>query len=117
MASLLTNRRTPHEIMAEILGLCVEPQGKTRVMYRTNLSWSDARHYLSVLTSLGMLEVHHSCPKFVTTEKGIAFIKRWSLLEELMVPSRKEAPIIEGPQYRTNRFESRRRLLKSSTFF
>jgi predicted transcriptional regulator len=117
MASLLANRRTPYEIMAEILGLCVEPQGKTRVMYRTNLSWSDACHYLSVLISLGMLEVHHSCPKYVTTAKGIAFIERWFLLEELMVPSRRVPPMIECPQYRSNRFESRRRLLKSSTLF
>jgi predicted transcriptional regulator len=117
MAPLLRSRRTAYEIMAEMLSLCVEPQGKTRVIYRTNLSWSDASHYLSVLMSLGMLEVHHSCPKFVTTTKGLAFIERWSLLAELMVPSRKEAPIIECPQYRANGFESRRRLLKSSTFF
>ncbi len=117
MTPLLRNRRTAFEIMAEILSLCVEPQGKTRVIYRTNLSWSDASHYLSVLISLGMLEVHHSCPKFVTTAKGLAFIERWSLLAELMVPIGKENHIMECPQYRSNGFETRRHLLKNSTFF
>jgi len=77
-------KRNSLEITAEILNLCEQPQTKTRVMYRTNLSWRMLQKYLSQLQSRGLLEVHHSPTKYVTTRKGLKFVKKWRDLKELL---------------------------------
>jgi len=77
-------KRNSLQIMAEILSLCEHPQTKTRVMYRTNLSWRMLQKYLYQLQSRGLLEVHHSLAKYTTTEKGLKFVKKWGELVELL---------------------------------
>ncbi|MDH5636841.1 MAG: winged helix-turn-helix domain-containing protein, partial [Candidatus Bathyarchaeota archaeon] len=81
-------KRIGLEIMAEILILCKQPQTKTRVMYRTNLSWRMLQKYLSQLQSTGLLEVHHSLTKYTTTRKGLKFVEKWRELIELLTLSR-----------------------------
>ena len=76
-------KRDSVEIMAEILGLCLEPKSKTRVMYGTNLSWKMLQHYLSHLQERGLLEVHNNSTKYITTEKGRGFVEKWRELKEL----------------------------------
>jgi predicted transcriptional regulator len=71
-------------IMAEMLSFCREPQTKTRVMYHSNLSWKALQKHLSILESEGLLRVHHSPIKYVTTEKGLRFVETWSQLIELL---------------------------------
>ena len=80
----LMAKRDSLEIMAEILDLCKQPQNKTRVMYRTNLSWIMVQKYLSKLHSKGLLEVHHSSTKYVATLKGLKFVEKWRELVELL---------------------------------
>ncbi len=70
--------------MAEILDLCKKPQPKTRVMYRTNLSYKTLQNYLSQLLSLEFLEVHHSRTAYATTEKGLDFLRKWAELKEYL---------------------------------
>ncbi len=77
-------KRDSLEIIAEILSVCEQPQTKTRVMYRTNLSWQMLQKYLSQLQSSGLLEVHHSLTKYVTAPKGLKFVKKWRELAELL---------------------------------
>lgn len=77
-------KRTSLEIIAEILNLCRKPQTKTRVMYRTNLSWRMLQNYLSQMQSLGLLKVHNSLSKYVTTQKGLKFLEKWRDFEELL---------------------------------
>jgi len=77
-------KRNGFEIMAEILNFCEKPQNKTKVMYRTNLSWRMLQKYLSQLQSLEFLEVHHSSVKYVTTQKGLEFVEKWRELAELL---------------------------------
>jgi predicted transcriptional regulator len=84
LVEMLMVKRTTLEIMAEILGLCEQPQTKTRVMYRTNLSWEMVQKYLSQLQSRGLLEVHHSSTKYQTTRKGLKFVDKWRELIELL---------------------------------
>jgi predicted transcriptional regulator len=74
------------EIMAEILSLCKRPQAKTRVMYRTNLSWQMLQECLSELQLLGLLEVHDDANKYATTRKGLEFVEKWAELVELLYP-------------------------------
>ena len=77
-------KRDRVEIMAEILGLCLEPQNKTQVMYGTNLSWKMLRHYLSELQSRELLEVHNNSTRYVTTKRGLDFLDKWKELKELL---------------------------------
>ena len=80
---IIVRKRNRLEIAAQILRLCKEPQIRTRIMYRTNLSWRMLGKYLSLLRSTGLLEVHCSPAKYVTTPKGLEFLKRWSDLMKL----------------------------------
>lgn len=77
-------KRDRVEIMAEILGLCSEPQTKTQVMYGTNLSWRMLQHYLSQLQLLDLLQVHGNSTKYVTTKRGQEFVEKWGELKELL---------------------------------
>ncbi len=81
---MLMGIRNSLEIMAEILTLCKEPQIRTKVMYRTNLSWRMLMKYLSQMQSMRLLEVHHSPTRYATTQKGLEFLKKWRKLTELL---------------------------------
>ena len=78
------SKRDRVEIMAEILGLCSEPRNKTHVMYGTNLSWKMLQHYLSELQSRELLEIHGESKRYVTTDRGRDFVKKWSELKKLI---------------------------------
>ena len=82
MPEMMLKRSTP-EIMAEILSLCRTPQCKTKIMYKTCLSWEMLQRYLPQLESQGLLEVHHSEIRYATTPKGLRFVEKWRELEEI----------------------------------
>jgi predicted transcriptional regulator len=82
-AVLVIVKRDRVEIMAEILSLCSKPQAKTQVMYGTNLSWRMLQHYLSQLQALNLLEIHKES-KYMTTQRGKKFVKKWKELQELL---------------------------------
>jgi len=77
-------KRNNLEIMAEILRLCKAPKSKTQVMYGANLSWRMLHKYLSELKDRGFLEVRSSRTRYLTTQKGREFVKRWTELAELL---------------------------------
>jgi len=77
------SKRDRVEIIAEILGLCLEPRSKTRVMYGTNLSWKMLQNYLSHLQERGLLEAQNNSTKYLTTERGRDFVEKWKELKAL----------------------------------
>jgi predicted transcriptional regulator len=81
---LETMKRDRVEIMAEILCLCSKPQTKTQVMYGTNLSWRMLQHYLFQLQKLDLLEINEKSAKYLTTQRGKEFIKKWKKLQEFL---------------------------------
>ena len=81
---MLMVKRDRVEIMADILGLCSEPQTKTQVMYGTNLSWKMLQHYLFQLQSLVLLQIHDKSTKYVTTQRGQECLEKWRELKELL---------------------------------
>ena len=78
-------RRSQYEIMAEILSFCKKPQRKTRVMYHTNLSWKINETRLDELELNGLLTVHQSKLKYLTTQKGREFVDKLDELKQLLV--------------------------------
>jgi predicted transcriptional regulator len=82
-------RRGHLQIFAEILNFCQEPQVKTHVMYKTNISYRRLQKYLSQLLEFGFLEVHHSVERYATTEKGHEFLNKWKALQKMLYPKKK----------------------------
>jgi len=66
-------------------------------MYAMNLSFTAMRNYVSALQAMSFIEVHHSKPKYQTTQKGILFLKKWKEMNELM----NGQFMSEGPQILT----------------
>ena len=84
---MLSSRRTRVEIIADILKLCQTPQCKTRVMYKTDLSWQATGNYISFLKSTDLLKVQNSPIKYLTTDKGALFLECWTEMALLLVPT------------------------------
>jgi predicted transcriptional regulator len=75
-------RRSRFEIVADIIQACLLPRGKTRVMCKVRLNFTQANAYLSQLTSLGLLSKENG--KYKTTDKGRQFISAYNYLGEII---------------------------------
>jgi predicted transcriptional regulator len=75
-------RRSRFEIVADILQACLVPRGKTRIMCKVKLNFTQANEYLSQLTSLGLLSKEKG--KYKTTDKGRQFISAYNHLGEII---------------------------------
>ena len=70
------------EIIAQILMFCLKERRKTRIMYETNLSYQQARTYLTILMSLNLLS--RNSDEYKTTEKGYRFLEAYTQLENIL---------------------------------
>jgi len=66
--------------MAEIMEAAKGKEGKTRIMYAVNLSFSQLKEYLSFLTEKGFLRIQIENKKKVyeTTAKGNLYIENYT---------------------------------------
>lgn len=67
-------RRERLEIIVKVLQCCETEAIKTRVVYGANLNFRLADKYLNHLVDRGFVEVNGD--KFITTEKGKAFLEK-----------------------------------------
>jgi len=74
--------RSRFEIVADIMQACLVPRGKTRIMCKVKLNFTQANDYLNQLTSLGLLSKENG--KYETTEKGRRFISAYNRLGEII---------------------------------
>ena len=85
---VVNNRRSELEIVEEILSLAKEGTKKTRILYQTNLSYTQLQSYLSFLLDSNVLEIHHnnSVKTYKTTDKGLRVINNLKqIFDELKV--------------------------------
>jgi predicted transcriptional regulator len=75
-------RRSKLEIVAGIVQACLVPRGKTRIMCKVRLNFTQVNDYLSQLTSLGLLSQENG--KYKTTGKGRQFISAYNHLGEII---------------------------------
>ena len=77
--------RSRTEIFGEIL---VAARGtgvsRTKVMYKTFLTFLQAREYLSILTERGLIQYDKATQVYRTTEKGLIFLNKYTELSQLM---------------------------------
>jgi len=79
-----TTRRGSTERIVEILSLCRNPTAKTRIMYKTNNSYSSMQKFMKQLQKLELLRLDDDAARYVTTEKGREFIGRYAALQDLL---------------------------------
>ncbi len=70
------------EIMTDILTLCTTPTKKTHIMYRTNLSYTQLKNYLLLLTSQGLLRSNSG--EYAATDKGLRFLDAFARMSEVL---------------------------------
>ncbi|MGA9098041.1 MAG: winged helix-turn-helix domain-containing protein [Methanotrichaceae archaeon] len=68
----MSNKRNPNLVTAQILEICSDGAGKTRVIYQANLNSTMGTQYLNNLTKKGLIEAIPDGSRFVykTTPKG-----------------------------------------------
>jgi predicted transcriptional regulator len=64
---------------SDIIGLILESANggatKTKIMYKSYLSFAQLREYLSMLSEKGLVEYEEGTQKFRTTEKGLRVLQ------------------------------------------
>lgn len=69
---VVNTRRSEFEIVSEILTLAKNGTKKTRILYQTNLSYTQLQNYLNHLLETEMLRIENSktSKTYFTTDKG-----------------------------------------------
>lgn len=77
-------QRSSIDIMGEILDVANDKSGvgKTKLMYKAFLSYSQLKEYLPVLTERGLLSFDADSQTFRTTKKGLKFLDTYSRIGE-----------------------------------
>jgi predicted transcriptional regulator len=79
-------RRTLFEIIAQILGVCHTTVGKTKLMYRCNMSFRQLMGYLDLMLGARLLLIDDDGGRllFRISGKGRDFLKVYEGLKSLM---------------------------------
>ncbi len=77
-------RRNLFEIYADILVNCKKPLSRTGIMRASFTSFDSVNTYLLELQRLNFLRPLESRRKYVTTDRGLLFVKKWNALMELL---------------------------------
>jgi len=74
--------RNKFQITQAILEVARDGAGKTRIMYRANLSFKLLEDYLGALVRSGLLKVKEGERKtYLTSERGVQFLREFEDLE------------------------------------
>ena len=74
--------RSRQDIMADMLRLVQEPQLKTHIMYKVNLSFEQSQNYFELMVSNGL--IHNTSNKWIITEKGRRLLQLYDEAEVLV---------------------------------
>ncbi|MEM1557858.1 MAG: winged helix-turn-helix domain-containing protein [Thermoproteota archaeon] len=82
-----SRRRDQLKIIADILSVAEKGATKTRIMYRSNLSYSMLERYLSILKERNLIRVENTKtpPRYFTTEAGRRFLRDYKKLERMVI--------------------------------
>ena len=64
--------------------LCRKPTAKTKIMYKTNMSYAAVQKLLKQLQKFGLLNLDDAAKKYEATEKGLEFTRRYSAIQDLL---------------------------------
>ena len=73
------------DIIAQLLDAASSPTTKTKMMYKTMLSYEQLKEYLVMLSENDLIGYDKPSQRFATTDKGFQLIKRYEDLSKLIV--------------------------------
>lgn len=76
--------RSRTEIVGNILEAANGEATKTKIMYKSFISYNQLKEYLSVLIENNLIEYRDGTQTFKTTEKGLFFLKTHNEIGELL---------------------------------
>jgi predicted transcriptional regulator len=76
--------RSRTEIVSSILDAANGGATKTKIMYKSFLSYAQLKEYLSVLIENNLIESLEGTQTYKTTEKGLNFLKMHNEIGELL---------------------------------
>jgi predicted transcriptional regulator len=79
-------KRTTYEIYCEMLQICQKPQNKTRIIYKTNTSYTSFRKYLEKLQEMRLLQLEPE-NRYKTTERGKIFLQKYEGIRQFLEES------------------------------
>jgi predicted transcriptional regulator len=83
--SLAEGKRTTFEIYAKMLQICQKPQNKTRMMYKTNTSYTSFKKYLNQLQQKNLLQQQADNKNtYKTTQRGKVFLEKYDELQQFL---------------------------------
>ena len=74
--------RSRTDIIADILRASLKGTNKTKLMYRSFLSYQQFKSYLEILVSRGLIEYDKKSDTYSTSAKGKAFLETLDALNE-----------------------------------
>ena len=79
-------RRDKLVIMTEIIGIAVKGTSKTQIMYKANLSFSQLKRYLALLSRHSLLEksAYDGREVYKATPRGVEFMERQQQIIDLI---------------------------------
>ena len=77
------------EIVGNILDAANGGATKTKIMYKSFISYEQLKEYLLVLIENNLIEYLDDAHKFKTTEKGLNFLKMHNQIGELLLTKSK----------------------------
>lgn len=87
-------RRSRLDVLYQILLLCREPQQKTQIMFKCNLSYKLLCKYIDFLVSGNLLRILNEVDKkyYQTTEHGEEFISEYEKLKNILNKTARRKP-------------------------
>jgi len=82
----MSSKRNPNLVTAQILEICTDGAGKTRIIYKANLNSVTGTEYLKSLTKNGLIEAIPDGSRFIykTTPKGNELKERLGEFKNIM---------------------------------
>ncbi|RJS74275.1 hypothetical protein CW710_01880 [Candidatus Bathyarchaeota archaeon] len=81
-------RRTPLDVIADILANALEPCPKTKLVYRTNINFKLFHKYAKLLIRSGLL-VERDDSSYQTTRAGLRYLREYSQLLKILTGSKR----------------------------
>ena len=83
--------RSRTEIVSNILNAANGGATRTKIMYKSFLSYSQLKEYLSILVENNLIESQEGTQIYKTTEKGLNLLKMYNELGELLhIPTKND---------------------------
>lgn len=84
-------KRSRHQIISEILKICINGANKTRIVYQANLNFRTVNPYLQDLSKHHLIDFDQG--EYITTSEGISLLESINQVNEQLYGHDKTEPM------------------------